>query len=89
MILFGLLRAAKAEEGLAARFCGREAALKIFFDGEFQVGGHFRVEIAIELRAAEEGAQAVKRLAKPVRHLLSLPSGSASTRPMTSASRCQ
>ena len=60
VLFFRLLRAAEAEERLAARFSGREATLKIFFDGEVQVSRHFSVEVAIQLRATEEGAQTVK-----------------------------
>ena len=50
----GLLCSAEAEEGLAAGLGGSEAALEIFFDGEFEVGGHFGVEFAVELCAAEK-----------------------------------
>jgi len=49
---------------LAAGFGGRETAPEIFFDGEFEVGGHFGVEFAVELGAAEQGTNAVKQLAK-------------------------
>ena len=35
---------------------GGEAALKIFVDGELQVGGDFGIEVVVEFRAAEEGA---------------------------------
>src|SRR5439155_1246163 len=50
----GLLCSAEAEQGLAAGLGGSEAALEIFFDGEFEVGGHFGVEFAVELCAAEK-----------------------------------
>ncbi|MBA0088518.1 MAG: hypothetical protein HRJ53_26325, partial [Acidobacteria bacterium Pan2503] len=54
VLLFSLLRAAEAKQCLAASRGWREAALEIFLDGEFEMSGHFRVEIAIELRAAEQ-----------------------------------
>ena len=60
MLLFGLLRAAEAKDGLAASFGGGEAALEVFFDGELQMGGDFGVEVAIELRTPKEGTDAVK-----------------------------
>jgi len=47
MLFFGLLPAAKAKQGLAARFGRSEAALEIFFEGELQMSGHFVVEVAI------------------------------------------
>ncbi len=60
--------AAEANESLAASFGGREAALEIFLDGELEMSGHFLVEVAIELRAAEQRAHAVERLMKPIGH---------------------
>src|SRR5207249_7070449 len=68
MLFFGLLGAAEANESLAASFGGREAALEIFLDGELEMSGHFLVEVAIELRAAEQRAHAVERLMKPIGH---------------------
>src|SRR6266849_8846819 len=38
------------------------------------MGRYFRVEVAIKLRAAENGAQAMEELAEPICHLLALPS---------------
>src|SRR6266566_2847261 len=75
--------------GLAASLRGRKTALKILFDSEFQMSGHFRVEFTILPGAAEQRAQAMEPLTNLVDHLLSLPSGRASTRPITSESRCQ
>jgi hypothetical protein len=60
VLLFGLLRAAEADERLSPRFIGREAALKIFFGGKLHMRGNFRVKVAIELIAAEEGKQALE-----------------------------
>jgi hypothetical protein len=68
VFVFGLLRAAEADEGLAAGFGGREATLKIFFDGELQVGRDFVVEVAVEPSAAEEGTYALKHFADLSKH---------------------
>src|SRR5439155_23383795 len=86
---FDLLRSPETHEGLAASLRGRKTALKILFDSEFQMSGHFRVEFTILPGAAEQRAQAMEPLTNLVDHLLSLPSGRASTRPITSESRCQ
>jgi hypothetical protein len=53
VLLFGFLQATEAKECPAAGFVGREATLEIFLDGEFQMSGHFRIEIVVELRAAK------------------------------------
>jgi hypothetical protein len=39
---------------LATSFGVREAALEVFFNGEFQMRGHFGVEVAIELSSEEK-----------------------------------
>ena len=59
MLLFGLLRTAEAEACLPTRLIGREAALEILFDGEFQMRGHLCIQFAVQLSAAEEGAHAM------------------------------
>jgi hypothetical protein len=55
VLLFGLLRAAEAEQGLAAGFVWRETALEIFFDGKLHVGSNFHVQLSVEFSATEEG----------------------------------
>src|SRR5215467_1482215 len=60
VLLLGLLVAAKAEKGFTARFRRGKTVLKIFFDGEFEMRRHFSIEVAVEFRATEEGAQLVK-----------------------------
>ena len=89
MILFRLLPTAEAEEGLAARFGPGKSAPEILFNSEFEMRRHFHIEIAILHCATEERPNAVKQSTKLVGHLVSLPSESASTRPITSESRCQ
>jgi hypothetical protein len=39
------------------------ALRKVAFDGHLQVGTQFGIEVAVELRAAEERQETVKRLA--------------------------
>jgi hypothetical protein len=34
--------------------------VEVFFDGQFEVGGHLGVEVLIELSAAEEGSDALR-----------------------------
>jgi hypothetical protein len=69
MLLFGLLRASETKKGLAASFGGGHALAEILFGGKLQVSRHFRVEIAVILRAPEERAQATERLAETICHL--------------------
>src|SRR5215469_112969 len=64
----GLFETAELEERLAAGLFGGHALSEVAFDSHFQVRTQFGVEVAIELRAAKDGAQAVKRLAKPGDH---------------------
>jgi len=75
MLFSGLLLPAEAEKGLAVSFGRGEAALEIFFDGQFEVSGYFGVQVAIQLISAEEGTQAAEQLSKAIGHLLVLPSG--------------
>jgi len=63
MIFFGLLGTAEVKQGLAASLAGGHAVAQVFFDGHFEMSVHFRLEILIQLRAAEEGQEALKRLA--------------------------
>jgi hypothetical protein len=74
MPLGSLQRSAKVNQGLAASFISGHAVLYVFFDGHLQMGGHFGIEIVIELIATEERQEALKRLAEPVDH--ELPFGS-------------
>jgi hypothetical protein len=50
---------AEADQSLAAGFDGREAALKIFFDRHFEMGGDFCIEVGIALRLLEKGPHAI------------------------------
>jgi hypothetical protein len=68
---------------------GVHAGAEIFFDSQFQVGGHLRFEVLIELRAVEEGSEALKGLTEPGDHDLSSSPGIASTRVITLESLCQ
>jgi hypothetical protein len=45
---------------------------EVLFESHLQVRTEFGVQLAIELRTAEEGAQAVERLAKAICHGLAL-----------------
>ena len=59
MLLFGLLRAAEADESLATGFFWSKAAPEIFFHSELQMGRHLGVELAVESGAVKEREQAV------------------------------
>src|SRR5207245_5214042 len=59
---FDLLRSPETHEGLAASLRGRKTALKILFDSEFQMSGHFRVEFTILPGAAEQRDRKSTRL---------------------------
>jgi hypothetical protein len=48
------LRAAELNQCLAACFSGREPPPNVFFHGELQMNGHFRIQFTVLLRAAEK-----------------------------------
>src|SRR5215472_4267889 len=76
MFFFGLLRPTEADHSSAASLGGGKPALKILFDCELEMSRHFGVEVAVNLLATEERANAVEQLAKAACHLcllLSLP----------------
>jgi hypothetical protein len=63
-----LFEAPKVEERLAAGLPGAHALREVAFKSHLQVRTQFGVEVTIELRTAEEGAQTVERLAKASGH---------------------
>ncbi len=92
LLLPGLLDAAEADECLAARLLGREAALEILFDREIEMGSELLVEVGIADRFVEKGTHASESGAQRGDH--SAPSmertgDCASTRPITSERRRQ
>ncbi len=89
VVFASLLDAAEADEGLAAGFFGRHAALDVFFDGEFEMRGHLGVELTVERLLMKEGADAVESLMERKAHRLPLSSCMESTRPITLERRCQ
>jgi hypothetical protein len=64
----GLLFSAEMDQGLTPSFVSGHAALQIFFDGQVQLRGQFRVQFVIELLAAENGGDPVEKLLQPVNH---------------------
>jgi hypothetical protein len=63
-----LFKTAEVDVRLAAGLLGAHALREVSFESHLQVRMQFGVEVTIELRTAEGGAQAVEPLAKPADH---------------------
>src|ERR1700681_4072097 len=89
MLFDGLLFSAEMDQCLTTSFLSGQAALQIFFDGQLQVRGQFRIQIVIQLFAAENRGYSMEKLPQPVNHRSPPSSCIARTRLMTLASLCQ
>ena len=68
MLFDGLLFSAKTDQCLTPSFVSGQAAVQVFFDGQLQVRGQFRVQIVIQFFAAENGGYPMGKLPQPVDH---------------------
>src|SRR5271168_3398495 len=85
----GGLEAAEFDEGGAAGFFGRHAALEVFLDEEIDVSGELVVEFAIEVGLAKKRNKAIPGDAQRVHVLLDSSEGGLKKRAMTEERRPQ